>query len=125
MISELDNFYLKKEEPVKSCLLALRDIILAHDKNFTAEWKYKLPFFYYKGKMCCYLWIHKRFNQPYIGFVNGNMLNHPQLITEKRAQMKIMLFDPNKDLPIKTIKLILKQTLDLYKTGEVPIKTKK
>lgn len=116
MINELDNFYLQKPEPIKSCLLALRDIILAYDKNLTAEWKYKLPFFYYKGKMCCYLWIHKKYNQPYIGFVNGNKLNHPKLIIEKRARMKIMLFNPNEDLPLKTIKTILKQAIDLYKS---------
>jgi hypothetical protein len=124
MINDLDNFYLQKPEPNKSCLLALRDIILNYDKNITAEWKYKLPFFYYKGKMFCYLWVHKKFNQPYIGFINGNKINHPKLIIENRKQIKIMLFNPNEDLLLKTIKTILKQGIDLYKTGETKIKNK-
>ena len=121
MLSELDNFYLQKDEHVKSCLLALREIILSQDKDISAAWKYGMPFFCYKGKMFCYLWVHKKYLQPYIGIVEGKRFNHPGLIIEKRSRMKIMLFDPNKDLPIKTIKTILKQAIDLYKTGVIKI----
>lgn len=122
MLSDFDNYFIKKEEPIKSCLLALREIILAQDKDISAAWKYGMPFFCYKGKMFCYLWVHKKHLQPYIGIVEGKRLSHPDLIIEKRARMKIMLFDPSKDLPIKTIKVILKQALDLYKTGAVSLK---
>ncbi len=34
MIQELDNYYLSQEEPSKSCLLALRSIILDQDKYY-------------------------------------------------------------------------------------------
>lgn len=113
MVSELDNFYLQKAEPEKSCFLALKDIILKHDSQITAEWKYKLPFFYYKGKMLCYLWIHKKFKKPYIGFVDGNLIDHTDLLQEKRAKMKILLIDQNEDLPIDKINLILNQAIKL------------
>lgn len=33
MENEIDNFYLQKEEPLKGCLLALREIILSEDKE--------------------------------------------------------------------------------------------
>jgi hypothetical protein len=115
---ELTNsnaFYLQKKEPDKSCLLALREIILSQNKNLTPAWKYGMPFFYYKGKMFCYLWIHKKYKQPYIGIVEGNKIDHPLLIQEKRARMKIMLIDSEKDLPIKSIKTVLKLALNLYK----------
>ena len=121
MLREIDNFYLQKDEPVKSCLFALREIILSVDKDISAAWKYGMPFFCYKGKMFCYLWVHKKYLQPYIGIVEGKRFNHPGLIIEKRSRMKIMLFDPNKDLPLKTIKTILKQAIDLYKTGVIKI----
>lgn len=107
MLNNLDNFYLRQNEPTKSCLLALRDIILKHNSNITAEWKYQLPFFYFMGKMLCYLWIHKKYKQPYIGFVDGNLINHPDLLQEKRARMKILLIDENSDLPINKIHDIL------------------
>ena len=94
MLSELDEFYLKHNEPLQSCLLGLRDIILSVDSNITPEWKYKLPFFYYNGKMLCYLWIHKKYKKPYIGFVDGHLLNDEDLLVEKRAKMKILLINP-------------------------------
>ena len=116
---EIDNFYLQQDESIRGCLLALREIILSQDKDVSAEWKYGMPFFCFKGKMFCYLWVHKKYKQPYIGIVEGKRIDHPALIPEKRSRMKIMLFDPNKDLPICTIETILQQALDLYRKGEV------
>jgi len=118
----LDNFYQNQQEPMKSCLLALSAIILQQDKEISATWKYGAPFFCYRGKMFCYLWIHKKHQQPYIGIVEGKHIDHPDLVAENRSRMKIMLFDPAKDLPIKTIETILQQALNLYKTRVIKIK---
>jgi Domain of unknown function (DU1801) len=115
MLREIDHYFLEKEEPVKSYLLALRQHLLQFDEHITEAWKYKMPFYYYKGKMFCYLWVHKKNHQPYLGIVEGNKIDHPQLIIEKRARMKIMLFDPEKDIPLKTINAILKTAIGLYK----------
>lgn len=124
MINEIENFYLKNSEPVKSCLLALREIILKQDKDITAAWKYRMPFFCYKGKMFCYLWVHKKTGQPYIGMVEGKRLHHSDLIIEKRSRMKIMLFDPHQNLPLKTIERLLNEAINLYKTGVVKMKNR-
>ncbi len=124
MLRESDNFYLQKDELVKSCLYALREIILSQDKDITAEWKYGAPFFCYKGKMFCYLWVDKKLGQPYIGIVEGKHIHHPDLKQGNRSRMKIIQFDPAKDLPVKKIRLILKQAVDLYKTGVVKIKNR-
>ena len=114
MLSDLDHFYLQQEEPIKSSLLALRTIILSHDENFSAEWKYKMPFFYYRGKMLCYIWIRKTKGQVYLGLMDGHRIDHPLLITEKRARIKIMLIDADKDLPVQTIRSILTQAIGFY-----------
>ena len=118
-MTELDNFYLQQSEPIKSCFLALREIILSHDKEIVNAWKYGVPFFCFRGKMFCYLWIHKKYKQPYLGVVEGKRFNHPALISEKRLRMKIMLFDPGKDLPIELINTILQQAINFYKTGVI------
>ena len=94
--SALDNFYLQQEESIKGCLLALREIILRQDADISVAWRYRMPFFYYKVKMFCYLWVHKKYKQPYLGIVEGKRIHHPGLISEKRSKMKIMLFDPNR-----------------------------
>jgi hypothetical protein len=114
MLTPLDDFYFQKEEPLKSCLLALRSVILALDEQITPEWKYKLPFFYYKGKMFCYLWIHKKYKKPYIGIVESKHIDHPDLLIEKRARMKILLIDAELDLPVEKINDILKQAITKY-----------
>jgi len=63
--------------------------------------------------MLCYLWIHKKFKQPYIGFVDGNLLNDESLLVEKRVKMKILLIDPNDDLPIEKINILITNVLYL------------
>jgi hypothetical protein len=124
MMKELDDFYLQQNEPIKAILLALREIILQQDKDVKNVWKYGMPFFCYKGKMFCYLWFHKKHKQPYIGIVEGKRFEEPYLIQEKRSRMKIMLFDPNKDLPLMTIENTLEKAINLYKMGEIKIKEK-
>ena len=115
MLRPIDNYFLQKEEPVKSCLQFLRDHILKQDAHITEAWKYGMPFYCYNGKMFCYLWVHKKYLQPYIGIVEGAKINHPDLLTEKRARMKILLIDAEKDIPLKKINAILKEVLALYR----------
>jgi hypothetical protein len=93
----------------------LRSHILKQDPNITESWKYGMPFYCYKKKMFCYLWVHKKYRQPYIGIVEGKKINHTELILEKRARMKIFLVDPKLSIPVKKIDSILKEILALYK----------
>jgi len=122
MVEELHNYYLNKEEPNKSCLLALRSIILDQDTNVTETQKWGMPCFCYKKKMFCYLWTDKKTDEPYLLMVEGKYLNHPELKEGDRSRMKIFRVNPNKDLPIKTIKNILKTALELYRNGVIKIK---
>ena len=115
MLRDMDNFYLQQNEPAKSCLLALRNYILTYDADIAEAWKYKMPFFCYKGKMFCYLWVHKKTHQPYIGIVEGKNIDHPALVMENRSRMKILFIDTEKDIPIKTIATIFKMAMKLYK----------
>jgi len=115
MLRPIDNYFLQKDEPIKSCLQFLRDHILRQDIHITESWKYGMPFFCYNGKMFCYLWVHKKYHQPYIGIVEGKKIDHPDLIIEKRSRMKILLLDPDKNLPMKKINAILKEVISLYK----------
>jgi len=114
-MKQLDDFYFKQEEPIQGIFLALKEIILKQDKDITNVLKYGMPFFCYKGKMFCYLWIHKKFKQPYIGIVEGKHFDEPFLIQEARSRMKIMLLDPNEDLPLERIETVLQKALELYK----------
>lgn len=119
MVEQFHNYYLNKEEPNKSCLLALRSIILEQDTNVTETQKWGMPCFCYKKKMFCYLWTDKKTDEPYILMVEGKYLDHSKLEEGDRSRMKIFRVNPNKDLPIRTIESILQKALDLYRTGIV------
>ncbi len=114
MLRPVDNWFLQKEEPLKSCLQFLRTHILEQDAAVTEAWQYGMPFYCYKGKRFCYLWVHKKYGQPYIGIVDGKKIDHPDLLVEKRARMKVLLVDAGKNIPIKKINGILKEVLALY-----------
>jgi len=114
VLRDIDNYFLQKNEPVKSCLLFMRQHILNFDSNITEAWKYRMPFFCYKGKMFCYLWVDKTNRLPYIGIVKGKKIVHPMLVQGSRARMKIMFIDPNADVQIEIINEILNRTLEFY-----------
>src|SRR5580700_2623319 len=115
MLREIDQFFFNQHEPAKSCLFYLRELILSFDDKITEAWKYKMPFFCYKGKMFCYLWTHKKNGLPYIGIVEGRKIDHPLLIQDDRARMKIIFIDPVSDLPMETINSILNIAISMYK----------
>jgi hypothetical protein len=115
MLREIDIFFIDQPEPAKECLIFLRQFILAYNRDITEAWKYKMPFYCYKGKMFCYLWVDKKTHQPYIGIVEGRKIEHPLLLIEKRSRMKIMMFDAEEDIPVKAIDTILRMALDIYK----------
>lgn len=120
-MKQLDDFYLNQEEPIKGIFLALKEIILKQDQDITNTLKYGMPFFCYKGKMFCYLWIHKKLKLPYIGIVEGKHFDEPFLIQEKRSRMKIMMFDLDEDLPLEQIEFVIQKAINLYKSGIVKI----
>jgi len=122
MFQNTNDFYFNQKEPNKSCLLALRDIILKQNATITECLKYKMPCFCFRKKPFCYLWKDKSSNEPYILFVEGKYLHHPELEKGKRSRMKILRVNPTQDLPQDTIKELVNDTLNLYLNGTVKIK---
>ena len=122
-VRPIDDYFLRQDEPAKSCLQFLRELILKLGPDITEEWKYGMPFYCYKGKRFCYLWVHKKFGQPYIGVVEGKLIDHPELIIEKRSRMKILLIDPHADLPVQKIHFILNDALNLCRLKQNHSKT--
>lgn len=68
--------------------------------------------FFYKKRMLCYLYSHKKCKQPYLAITDGNQIDHPALLVENRKRVKIILIDPEEDLPVATIREILRQAID-------------
>jgi hypothetical protein len=115
MLRPIDQYFLQHDEPTQSCLQFMRNYILKFDSNITEAWKYGMPFYCYNGKMFCYLWVHKQFKQPYLGIVEGKLVDDPELLSEKRARMKILLLNPGRDIPADKIHKLLYRLLTYYK----------
>jgi len=120
-MNALDSFYYHQKEPNRSCLLALRSIILEQDEEVTETMKWGMPCFCYRKKMFCFLWVDKKIYEPYILMVEGKHLEHPELEVGKRSRMKIFRIDPLKDLPEKSIEKLINAALNLYKKGIIKI----
>jgi len=122
MKEDLNNFYLSQNEPQKSTLLALRSIILSFDDRISETQKYGMPCFLYKKNILCYLWTDKKTGEPYILMAEGNYLDNPELEQGDRSRMKILRINPDTDIPLQTITIILKNATDLYEKGIVRLK---
>ena len=121
-MKEVAHYYLNQIEPNKGCLLALRSIILEQDSDVSETQKWGMPCFCYKQKMFCYLWTDKKTKEPYMLFVEGKHLHHPLLEEGSRVRMKVFRVNPDEDLPIETIRLLLQNAIELYKNGTIKVK---
>ena len=113
-MKELDHFYFDKKEPVKSCLLALKDVIFSYHSEFIPQWRYRLPCFMYQNKIFCYLWVDKKTQFPYIAIGKGVHIEHPDLIQGNRTFVKLLMINPNEDIPIDKIYHIFDMAMKLY-----------
>lgn len=106
-MNEKNLFYFQKEEPIRACLLALRSIILEQDLRIRETRKYGMPCFCLERKPLCYLWTAKKTGEPYLLFVDGNLLDHPKLEKGDRKKMKILQLNSTLDLPKGLIQELL------------------
>lgn len=101
MNKELENYYLKQPEPIQSCLLALKSIILSVDKEISQRRTYQIPFFYYKEKKLAFLWVDRK--RLLFGIVTDrSLLTFPEGV-RGRNQYESMEINPNEDIPIDDI----------------------
>lgn len=108
----LDNYYMKQPEPTRGCLLALKDLILRLDSNISHQRKFQIPFFYYKDKKLCFLWINKK--KLMLGFVEDKNIYPKKEGIKRKDQMSALYIDPNADIPIELINSNLLEIIKLY-----------
>jgi len=114
MHPELSSFYLDKEEPIKSCLMALRELVMIFDPEIKETRKYGMPCYLYCNMPFCYIWIDKKSKNPYLLIVKGNQIDHPALEQGNRNRMKILSIDPNTDIDTEAIQEVLNLVKKLY-----------
>jgi len=106
MNSQIEEYYLSQDEPLKSILLYIRGHLL-QDEDMTESWKYGLPFFDYRKKYFCYFHQEKKTGIPYLAFTQGKHIKHAALVKGDRKQISVLHFYPEEDFPIKLLDEIL------------------
>ncbi|AZA78876.1 DUF1801 domain-containing protein [Chryseobacterium sp. G0186] len=103
-MNPIQEYFYRIDEPERSTLLFLREKILASDtEHITETFSFGLPFIKYKKKMLCYFYYSKKYKKHYISFYHGDRLDYPELIQDGRKKFKILLIDPEEDLPVAFI----------------------
>lgn len=113
-MNALDSFYADLQEPNKGCLLALKSIILSYHETIEHRWYYRLPCFMYQNQIFCYLWVDKKTQHPYIAIGKGVKIDHPDLVQGNRTFVKLLMFDPNRDIPVNKINEVFALAMELY-----------
>ena len=111
--ARLEKYYAKQPDAIRECLLALRQIILAVDKHITAQRKFQIPFFYYKDKKLCYLWVNRK--KLLLGFATDKSVLPDNGTAKKRDAYQSIQIDPEKDIPMRMIRKNLKERIALYR----------
>ena len=109
----IDSYFQKQQEPARSTLIWLRDHIKKQHAELKERWRYGMPFFDLDGKMFCYLWCASSTGTPYIGFVDGAIIDHPALVQGDRKRMKIFSVDPTKDAPVRSLNEVLAMAIEV------------
>ena len=113
MNRELENYYLKQPEPIQSCLLALKSIILSVDKEISHRRLYQIPVFYYKERRLAFLWVNRK--RLLFGIITDKrILKFPEGVRGK-DQYESMEIDPASDIPIDKITGRILEQIKLYR----------
>lgn len=110
----IDTYLKNLDEPLLEVHLFLQQFYFSLNNNITLEYKWNLPYFYYKGKPLCYVWKDAKTQTPYIGFAKGYLINHPALIAGNRNTIKIYPIPFNNDINLTELTEISLLALALY-----------
>lgn len=112
MPTALETYYLKQPEPMQSCILAMKGIILSISPYITHERKFQIPFFLYKGKKLAYLWVTKKRLQ--VGFIEDKCLQMPIPGVRLKDKYQSIQLNPDENIPIDIILENINRLIDLY-----------
>ncbi len=103
-----ENYILNQKEPYRSILLYLQATIEHIIPVLDLKYKYKIPFYYFKGKPFCYL--NQTKNYVDLAFWDGNFIScHlDHLVTDNRKMIKSLRYFSLEEIDSKVLVAILK-----------------
>ncbi|MEM6687198.1 MAG: DUF1801 domain-containing protein [Bacteroidota bacterium] len=111
-----EAYIVNQPEPYKSILLELQVLIEHLLPTAELKYKYKIPFYYYKGKPFCYLNASHKRKYVDVGIVKGGEITvHPShLVTKDRKKMASLRYKNVKHINNTLFFDVIKQAASMY-----------
>jgi hypothetical protein len=111
-ISPLEYYYDKQNDETKSCLLALKSIIMSVDPQIVHFRKYQIPFFRYKNFGISFLWVNKK--KILLGFIVDKKVIPQENGLRQKDGISTLEINPLDDIPVEQIKNELRGLIEWY-----------
>ena len=111
-----EAYILNQPEPYKSILLHLQIIIEQTVSGVNLKYKYRIPFYYLKGRPFCYLNASHKKQFVDVGLPKaGKLTLHTQhMVAENRKIMKSLRYHRLEDIDNSILIDVLNETKQLY-----------
>ncbi|MCF8322089.1 MAG: DUF1801 domain-containing protein [Flavobacterium sp.] len=111
-----ENYLFKQPEKYQSILYYLVDVINQTVPSASLEFKWGVPYFYYRNKPFCYLAPNHKKGFVDLGFAKGFQLQNHQdiLISENRNTVKSLRYFSLESIEHETLIQVIKEAVSLY-----------
>ncbi|WP_298513997.1 DUF1801 domain-containing protein [uncultured Kordia sp.] len=111
-----ETYILEQPEPYKSILLEIQVLMEHVVPEVELKYKYRIPFYYYKGKPFCYLNASHKKKFVDVGIVKGGEIHiHKEyLVTEKRKVMASLRYTTVNDINDNIFFEVIKKAASFY-----------
>jgi hypothetical protein len=111
-----EEYILNQPEPYRSIIFDLQIVIQSQIPNLELLYKWKIPFYYYRGKPFCFINVSHKRKYVDLGIVKGFQIkNHQEhLISENRSIMKSLRFSSLEEIDNKILIEIIQEISKLY-----------
>lgn len=115
---KIDEFIEIQTPQTAKILIELRHLIISSHPKMIETWKYKTPFYVYKG-MFCYLSVDKKTNRVYVGFCDGYLMakeiESPDIEDSKMIK-KIFVNEKTIKSNMETLRFLLQEAIYIKDT---------
>jgi len=111
-----EEYILKQPEPYQSIIFNLQIIIENQIPDLELLYKWKIPFYYYKGKPFCFLNVSHKKKFVDLGIVKGFEIKKHKvhLISENRSIMKSLRYYSVEEIDNTVLLEIIQEISELY-----------
>ncbi len=111
-----EDYIFKQPEPYRSILMHLQVLIEHTTTEVELKYKYRIPFYYIKGKPLCYLNASHKGQFVDVGFWKGNQIkiHKDHHVTEKRKMMFSLRYKSLATIDDAIFMDVLKEAVSLY-----------